>query len=118
MSTQRSEFVDLAAELFVEFADFAQPAEIVKNLGFSYGDQTHVTLTQTQPLIQLDYETGQHDGELIKVGDTMLAGELSRFVWEPEPGNTTLTHAGVHYRVNRFEKDPAGAVALLHVRRV
>lgn len=118
MSTGPEEFRELAAELFAEFAGFAQPAQVVELGAFDYAQQQAVERVQAVRLIRMEYGVNQFDGAMVRVGDVKFLGELAGFEWEPQPDNAAVIMEGVRYQVRRFEKDAAGAVGTIHARRL
>lgn len=122
----KQEFQELAAELFEEFADFAELAKFRQLLSFSYKTQEPLKNEQELMMIALDYEKhtlkggviSDIKGGLIETGSKMLIGEYQNLEWEPQADNTTVNHDGVDYVVTGFTNDPAKAVAIVHVRRL
>lgn len=117
MTTTRQEFIDLADELFLEFADFVSNAVITRTTAFSYANQTGTTSSQTVGMIRTEFKESQIDGDLIKTGDYRLIGQYADLSFIPSPDNTTVTHDSIASRVINVNIDPAKASFTLHVRR-
>lgn len=117
MTTTRQEFIDLAAELFEEFDDFASDAVITQKTAFTYATQAATSTSQTVGMIRTEFKESQINGELIKTGDYMLIGQYADLTFIPSPDNTTLTHDSIASRVINIDIDPAKAAFILHVRR-
>lgn len=118
MATLKSEFQALASELIgTEFADFAVSTVINQYGPFDYATQTTpIANTDTIGTIQLEFESSQYDGQLIKVGDYMLVGEWQELGFIPSPDNCNTIRGGVTAEVRRVIGDPADATIILHVR--
>ena len=118
MTTLRSEFVELAAELIGdEFAAFASDCVITRGTGFDPDLQTETTQTQNIQMIRVEFSERSIDDSLVKAGDYKLIGEYQKLSWVPSADNTKTLHDGITANVVNVESDPANATIVLHVRR-
>jgi hypothetical protein len=118
MTTLRSEFVELAAELIGdEFADFAYDCVLVNATGWDNATQTATTETQTIKAIRLEFKQSQFDGQSIMVGDYMLIAERQPITIGIKPDSTECTYRGEVLDIKPTNIDAADAVIIFHVRR-
>jgi hypothetical protein len=117
MTTIKSEFVELAAELIGdEFADFSSDAVFIQNTGVDYASQLPSTRTQTIKMIRVEYTSNQLSDNLIQVGDVMLIGQSALMSWPAKVDSTTITHDAVKYSIKKIDIDPAGATLICQCR--
>ena len=127
MPTLKSEFVDLAAELFGdEFADFAQSCNFTKTYNDgAYDPVTETTTGGTPPVVEAidcirtEYNASQYDGVNIQIGDFKLLAQVAQFsAITPRADNVTVNVDGFECQIVTAEKDPADAVWTIQVRRL
>lgn len=122
MATTRQEFIDLADELFEEFADFQRDGVFTqilttdfetgaKNVGIDPAETT-----QTVKGIEVSYNDKVFDNRLAKAGDRMQIYRRRFFKWLPEIGKGFLTFDSKAYEIVNIKIDPAKATLFLHVR--
>lgn len=118
MATLPAEFVELAAELIGdEFEAFATDCAMSKAGAWDDTTQTATQVTQTMPMIRLEFDESQFNGQQIKVGDYLLIGEYANLSWEPSADNTTTTHDSIAGLIKNVATDPAKAAIIIQVRR-
>ena len=118
MTTLRSEFVELAAELIGdEFADFAYDCVLSNVIGWDNATQTATTEAQTIKSIRLDFKSSDFDGQKIMTGDYMLIAEFQPITVGLRPDSTQCTYRGEALDIKDTIIDPADATIVFHVRR-
>lgn len=118
MTTLRSEFVELAAELIGdEFADFAYDCVLTNATGWDNSTQTATTETQTIKAIRLDFQSKDFDGQKIMVGDYLLIAEFQPITIQLRPDSTECAYRGESLEIKDTAIDPADATITFHVRR-
>lgn len=118
MTTLRSEFIALAAELIGdEFSDFTQPCILTNVTGWNNATQTATTETQTVDAIRIDFQSRDFDGQKIMVNDYMLIAQRQPITIPVRPDSTECTFGGEALIIKDVNIDPAGATIIMHVRR-
>jgi hypothetical protein len=118
MTTLRSEFVELAAELIGdEFADFAYDCVLVNSTGWNNATQTASTESQTIKAIRLEFDLKSFDGQKIMTGDYMLIAQRQPITIGIRPDSTECNYRGESLDIKAVEVDSADAAIILHVRR-
>lgn len=119
MPTFKSEFVQLADEIFEEFADFIVDAVFTKTTSINRDANTKNKIYQTVPGIEIEYDEKVFGRELLKAGDYIQVYRYKSFTgWYPDIGNTVVEYAGIKSNIINIMIDPAKAVIFLHVRRL
>jgi hypothetical protein len=119
MATTKNEFVQLADEIFEEFADFIQIGTFSKTNSINRDENTKVKVTQPVQGIEIEYDEKVFGRELVKSGDYIQVYRYKSFVgWYPEIGNTTVEMGSIRSNIVNVNIDPAKAVIFLHVRRL
>jgi len=118
MTTLRSEFVELAAELIGdEFADFAYDCALVNVTGWNNATQSATTEAQTIKAIRLNFKQSDYDGQSILIGDYMLIAERQKITVGIKPDSTECTYRGEDLIIKSTKVDPADAAIIFQVRR-
>ena len=118
MSTIPQEFIDLAAELFEEFADFADDCVLLNVTGWNNITQTATTETQNIKAIRIDYKARDINGESVQINDYMLIAEFTPITIPVRPDSTTCTFKTEKLQIKNVTIDPAGATIIMQVRRL
>lgn len=117
MPTYKSEFVQLADELFEEFADFITVAEFKNVISFDRFTGDEEDQIQNVEGIQVKVNEKLFDPSNVKVGDYMQVYLRRNLQWLPEVGKTVVKMRGVEQHIIDIKYDAADAAAFLHVRR-
>ncbi len=124
MATSRQEFIDLADELFEEFADFQQEGKFTRilttnrNTGELNEGLPESDWLQKVDGIEISFNERIFDNSLAKVGDYIQIFRYKFFTWIPEIGKTSLSFGGIRTEMVNIKIDPAKATIFLHVRRM
>lgn len=118
MATTKQEFVDLADELFEEFADFVSPGVFELTTGFNRQTGEKTNIPQTVDGIQTKVSLKVFEARNVQIGDYMQVYRKRFFEWLPEIGKTIVTMKGIKQQIVDIKYDPADAAVFLHVRRL
>ena len=114
--TTRSDFQELASELFNDtFADFRDPVSL-SQVKFDYDTQLNTTIASDETQgIKIEYEAKQISGS-VQVGDYMVMMERQGLTVDVRADNTLMVFNGVSVDIKSVEEDAANATYTIQCR--
>mgnify|MGYP005841490097 CR=1 FL=1 len=119
MPVTKSQFVEVANQIFTEFEDFIEDYSFFEGKTVDrFTGESIPNNEQTVPGIETNSDLTQFGDQDIQIGDKVIIFKYKDFDVIPEIGNSEMEINGLNYRVANSFIDPAKATVIIKAREI